>query len=47
MPISASRLHAVDDMMIARLGAPISRDGHDPGSEFGVAVSLYFNLLGL
>ena len=38
MPISASRLHAVDDVMIGRLGALISRDGHAPGSEFGVGV---------
>ena len=38
MPMSASRRHAVDDMMIGRFGAPISRDGHAQGSEFGVAV---------
>ena len=38
MPNSASRRHAVDDMMIGRLGASISRDGLAPGSEFGVAV---------
>ena len=38
MPITASRLDAVDDMTIGRLGASISRDGLAPGSEFGVAV---------
>ena len=38
-PISASRPHAVDDMMIGRLGASISRDGLvAPRSEFGVVV---------
>ena len=37
-PITASRLHAVDDMMIGRLGASISSDGLTPGSEFRVAV---------
>ena len=38
MPITASRLHTVDDTMIGRLGASISRDGLAPGSEFGVAI---------
>ena len=38
MPITASHLHAVDDMLIGRFGASISRDGLTPGSEFGVAV---------
>ena len=38
MPISASRLDAVDDMTIGRLGASISREGLAAGSEFGVAV---------
>ena len=38
MPIIASRLHAVDDKTIRRLGASISRDGLTPVSEFGVAV---------
>ena len=47
MPISASRPHAVDDLMIGRLGASISRMWGSTGSEFGVAVlnTIYKNAI--
>jgi len=40
MPISASRLDAVDDMKIGRLGASISQDGRFAGDPAAVLVLL-------